>query len=127
MIVCPHREPALAELDDADHAVLDRATVAIAEHGYQHAVVTDSPVDVEVVRVVARRSVLEHVEPPAIAYAGDRHVIRHDVKQDADACGMRRRREPRKPGFAAERVADPFRIDDRDIGNRSRFKRAAIF
>ncbi len=50
-------------------------------------------------------TVREHVPPPRVAAVTDRHVVGHDVEQDAQAvapCGVGQRGEAR---FTAEFVA----------------------
>jgi len=64
------------------------------------------PIDVEVRRIVARRTVLEYVPPPWIVGAHDRHVIRHQVEHLPKLVFAQRRMHPRMSSRTAEVLVD---------------------
>ena len=70
------------------------------------------PVDIEKLRVTARRAVLKHIEPPRIVAAADRHVVRHDVDDHAEA-GVPERADQAPEGLLAAEL----RIDPRGINH----------
>ena len=75
--------------DEFDRAGLEFSPIVATEHGHQHTTCQlafgRSPIDVEELRVRARRPVAEH-RPPAGIDAGvrDRGVVRHDVDHIAE-------------------------------------------
>ena len=65
--------------------------------------------EVEVLEEFAERPMRQYIVPPGIAFRG-RHVVRHDVQQDAQAMRTRALLETRPGGFAAEICAIAFAI-----------------
>src|SRR6185312_13697096 len=98
-----------------DLAPVQRAAVLIGEHGQQQRIAQACfwwlPVDVEVVRIFTREPVAEHIPPPAIAAARDRHVIRHYVDHVTQSLALQRGNQARMRGLAAELVAQAGMID----------------
>ena len=95
---------------------LQHPAVVVAEDRHQHRgrqlVLRRVPVDVEMGRVPARRPVLQHVPPPGVGPAGQRHVVGHDVEHLAES---RLRQPPGQPavgGLAAELGVEPAVVDD---------------
>ena len=72
-------EPSRARLRSPD---LKYLAVDIAQDGNEHARrrIAIAPVDVEVPRVTAFDTVLEHIPPPRVARALRGHVVGHDVE-----------------------------------------------
>ncbi len=70
------------------------------------------PVDVEISGVPARAPVLEDVPPPRVRASGGRHVVGHDVDDQADAALLQGRRQPPETVLPAQLVTDPAGIDD---------------
>ncbi len=87
MLVVADGERAALPLDGQFPGLKDPA-VMIAEdrheHGSDHLALRGIPVDVEIAGVPARRAVLQHVPPPGIGPASERHVVRHDVEHLAE-------------------------------------------
>ena len=95
-------------------AGLDCLAQRLAEHRQQHlaaqAFILRVPVDVEVGRIPALRPMLQHIEPPGVLGDG-RHVIRHDVDDQAEARAAQRGDKPAKRFLAAKLGIDARRID----------------
>lgn len=100
-LVRAHGVATVGVAHDAEPAAGQRAAVAFGEDR-QHDAVVARPVDVEEVRVRTRAAVLEHVEPPAVAAARNRHVIRHDVDNHRHALGAHRGGQAVEPIVAAQ-------------------------
>jgi hypothetical protein len=88
----------------------EHPSVVVAQHRDEHHVAQAGfgrcPFDVKVAGVLARRPVLEHVDPPAILGGGDRHVIRHDVQHLAKPLFPEGADEPLVAGVAAQFAVD---------------------
>src|SRR5688572_5622198 len=69
------------------------------------------PVDVEPVRVRRALPEAEHIYPAWVARAG-RHMVRHDVEDDAEPSLANRAREGSKAVLAAELRVDASGVDD---------------
>ncbi len=114
VLAVAHLEAA-AVAAEAQLAGFEHAAEVIAEDRQQHHVapplLARLPVDVEIGGVAARRTVLEHVPPPAVGGPGDGHVIGDDVEDLAQALAGQRLAQSRVPRLAAELGADPRRID----------------
>ena len=110
-----HDEGTVVATRQSDRAVLQRASVVVAEHRQDdprpRPLVIAVPVDVEPRR--RRRSLAEreHLPPPSILRSLDRHVVRHDVDDQAEAVRLQCRHEAIEPRGTAEVFAHPGRVD----------------
>jgi hypothetical protein len=99
----------IAELD-REFAFLQRLSVGMRQRADMHAI---GPLrgnsDVEVIRVVAERSVRQHVVPPGIVLRRG-HVVRHDVEQDPQMVRLGAFDEALPGSLAAQLIADPARV-----------------
>ena len=101
-------QPQLAGLEDA--------AVVVAQDRQQDEVpqvrLGRVPVDVEVAGVAARRAVLQHVPPPGVLGARDRHVVGDDVEDLAEALAPQGPAESAPVSVvAAELLVDAVRVD----------------
>ncbi len=88
-----------------------RAQESATPRGHVFAAVGCLPVDIEEARVAARLAVPQDIEPPGIVAAADRHVVRHDIDDEAEPGLAQRRHQAAKSLLAAKLGIDPGRID----------------
>ena len=100
----------------AHQPVFQRAPVVLAEHGQEDGVAQPAlgriPVDVEVGRIRARRSVLEHVPPPRVTAPRDGHVVGHDVEDLPEPVSREREAQTGVTVGAAQLFVHPRVVDD---------------
>lgn len=117
VLVVANREGALGGVEgELQFPVFQNRPVVVAEEGEQHLVlqrrVHRVPVDVEVPRERRRLTMLQHIEPPPVVVAAHRHVVRHDVDDQAHAVPVERGDKGLELASAAElRVERPM-LDD---------------
>ena len=103
----PPRQPNLAGLEHPAVVIgQDRQQDHVAQPALRRV-----PVDVEETGVAAGQAVLEHIGPPAVLLAGDRHVVRHDVEDQAHPPLAQRIGQALEALGAAELVVDPAVVD----------------
>ena len=93
-----------ADAGQAQFAGLEHPAVVVAEHRYEHGergpVVRALPVDVEVAREPAGRTVFQDVPPPPVGPV-DGHVVGHDVEYLTQPGGTKGPDQASMPGRAA--------------------------
>ena len=117
VLVIAHRDAARLRLErHAELAAFEYVAVRRAEHRQEHLAVERAvermPVDIEMARVERRLAFLEDVGPPGVVGAGDAHVVRHEVEQQAEPVRAQRLDEAGEALGTAELFADLVVGDD---------------
>ena len=102
-------------------AVRQRLPVRFAEHRYDNFAleirVIAREIDIEHGGVDACAAVFEHVQPHAV-FGADRHMIRHDIDDEAQPRIPQGGDQRPQPVLPAEFRVDPGRIGDPSVGHR---------
>ena len=101
---------------ECQRAIFELSAVTIPQHAKQHLALHGRdrrcPVDIEVVRVPARRTVPQQVPPPWVLASGGGHVVGHDVHHQLQPVLAQCSDEPPERDLAPEILIDARRVDN---------------
>ena len=125
VLVIPGAEAALGHIEaQFNLAAFEHRPVLVAEHRQQHAafqiLAERIPIDVEITRIGRGLAPFENIEPPRIVGTPDRHMVGHDVEDEAHAMLLQRRDKRGEFRLAADLRVEPVVIDDVVAVRRSR-------